>query len=173
MTRLMNPYLYNVTLRQVEFDGEALFEARVKELPDVRDYAASAEEAYDLAIDTIETSAAVFAEEGRLFPPPTTPQSDFSGRVTLRLPKSLHRVLAQEAEGEGVSLNHLLVSVLTYDIGARRAVEVPAVPSWNRVPRRASATSKIVTLRDRVEIPRLHSAHDSASAAGPVQHAAA
>jgi len=57
-------------VRRDIFDGEVLFEARVKELPDASDYGESFEEAYDLAIDTIETTAAAYAEQGRAFPPP-------------------------------------------------------------------------------------------------------
>ena len=72
-------------MRRDIFDGEVLFEARVKELPDASDYGESFEEAYDLAIDTIETTAAAYAEQGRAFPPPQKPADDFSGRVTLRL----------------------------------------------------------------------------------------
>ena len=85
---------------------------KVKELPDVREYAKSAQEAYALAIDTIETAAAMFNESGRLFPIPAQPQDQYSGRVTLRLPKSLHRALANAAEEEGVSLNQHLVTAL-------------------------------------------------------------
>ena len=117
----INPHSYNVTVRQVVIEGETLFEARVKELPDACDYAKSASEAYDLAIDTIETSAEIFARDGRAFPPPARPQDDFSGRVTLRLPKSLHRRLAMESEDESVSLNQHLVNVLSQDAGARTA----------------------------------------------------
>ena len=118
-----NPYAYNITVRECAFDGESLFEARVKELPDVREYAESAREAYDLAIDTIETAAGMFAEAGRLFPLPASPQDQFSGRVTLRLPKSLHRALASAAEDEGVSLNQHLVTAL-----ACHMRNVPATP---------------------------------------------
>ena len=81
----LNPYAYNITVREFVFEGEPLFEARVKELPDVREYAESAQEAYDLTIDTIATAAAMFAETARPFPPPASPRDDFSGRVT-RLP---------------------------------------------------------------------------------------
>ena len=66
------------------------------------------QEAYALAIDTIETAAAMFSESGRAFPLPAQPQDQYSGRVTLRLPKSLHRALANAAEEEGVSLNQHL-----------------------------------------------------------------
>ena len=123
----INPHSYNVTVRQVVFEGETLFEARVKELPDACDYAESASDAYDLAIDTIETSASIFERDGRAFPPPVRPQDDFSGRVTLRLPKSLHRRLAMEAECEGASLNQHLVNVLSQDAGARAAFKIVAV----------------------------------------------
>ena len=101
-----------ITVRECEFEGEPLFEARVKELPDVREYAESAQEAYALAIDTIETAAAMFTESGRPSPLPAQPQDQYSGRVTLRLPKSLHRALANGAEEEGVSLNQHLVTAL-------------------------------------------------------------
>lgn len=97
MTTTVNPYAYSITVRQIDFEGDSHFEARVKELSDVREYGASAGEAYELAIDTIETAAATFAEEGRPFPSPAVVQDDFSGRVTLRLSKSLHRALAYSA----------------------------------------------------------------------------
>ena len=110
MTARPNPYAYNITVRECEFECEPLFEARIRELPDVREFAESAQEVYALAIDTIETAAAMFAETGRPFPLPVRPQDQYSGRVTLRLPKSLHRALASAAEEEGVSLNQHLVT---------------------------------------------------------------
>ena len=76
MTNAVNPYAYNITVREIVFDGDPHFEARVKELPDVREYAGSAGEAYDLAIDAIETAAVMFAEEGRSFPSPAVLQDD-------------------------------------------------------------------------------------------------
>ena len=81
MTKTVNPYAYNITVREIDFDGALHFEARVKELPDVREFGASYGEAYELAIDTIETAATMFDEEGRAFPPPVVAQEDFSGRV--------------------------------------------------------------------------------------------
>ena len=119
MTATVNPYAYNITVREIDFDGTPHFEARVKELPDVREYGASYGEAYELAIDTVETAAAMFEEDGRSFPQPAVVQEDYSGRVTLRLSKSLHRALASSAVDEGVSLNQHLVNVLTYGHGFR------------------------------------------------------
>ncbi|MBK1630906.1 toxin-antitoxin system HicB family antitoxin [Thiohalocapsa halophila] len=113
----IDPHAYNISVRRGVFDGEALFEARVKELPDVAEYAETYQEAYELAVDTIETAAAAFAEQGRPLPPAQVPADEFSGRVTLRIPRSLHRALAVAADDEGVSLNAHLVGVLTYYSG--------------------------------------------------------
>ena len=43
-------------------------------------------------------------------PPPIIAADEFSGRVTLRLAKSLHRMLAQALGKEGVSLNQYLTN---------------------------------------------------------------
>ena len=69
----LNPYAYNITVRESVFEGEPLFEARVKELPDVREYAESSQAAYDLTIDTIETAAALFADNRPAVPAPGQP----------------------------------------------------------------------------------------------------
>ena len=47
MTTTVNPYAYSITVREIDFDGDSNFEARVKELSDVREYGASGGEAYD------------------------------------------------------------------------------------------------------------------------------
>lgn len=108
---------YNITIRKSKFDEEVCFEARIAEFPDLTEYADSYEEAYSLAIDAIETTAEIFAEQGRAMPPPIVLSDDYSGRVTLRLAKSLHRALAQTAEKEGVSLNQHLTNILNYYAG--------------------------------------------------------
>lgn len=114
---MIDPTKYTITVRKGLFDNEECFEARVAELPDVVEYADSFDEAYTLAIDTIETTAAIFEQQGKTMPQPIIPADDYSGRVTLRLPKSLHRALAKAANSEGVSLNQHLTNVLNYYSG--------------------------------------------------------
>ncbi|MGZ8220943.1 MAG: toxin-antitoxin system HicB family antitoxin [Methylobacter sp.] len=114
---------YNITVRKGWFDGELCYEARVAELPDVAEYADSFEQAYALAIDTLETTAEIFAKQGKPMPEPIIPADDFSGRLTLRLSKSLHRALAKAAKNEGVSLNQHLTNVLNYYAGYAQAFE--------------------------------------------------
>ena len=49
--------------------------------------------------------------DGREIPLPSQPEQ-YSGKFNLRLPKSLHRELAEAAEREGVSLNQYVVALL-------------------------------------------------------------
>ena len=134
---MINPHNYTISIRRDEFDGEVCFEARVKELPDLTDYADSYEEAYELAIDSIETTMEIFAEKNRPMPMPIVPVDNFSGRVTLRLPKSLHRVLANTSKDEGVSLNQYLCNVLSYFSGFSNKPE-KVLEEWSPVERKKS-----------------------------------
>lgn len=114
---------YNIVVRKGDFEGEVCFEARVAELPDIAEYADTHAEAYALAIDTIEVTAEVLGQQGKAMPSPYVPADDFSGRVTLRIPKSLHRSLAQASDSEGVSLNQHMVNILSYYSGYANAME--------------------------------------------------
>jgi antitoxin HicB len=59
--------------------------------------------------------------DGREIPQPTIEDS-FSGRFVVRMPRSLHRALAEQAEREGVSLNQYIVALLARDWPSRRPV---------------------------------------------------
>jgi len=48
-------------------------------------------------------------DNGQQIPPPLE-TAGYSGRILLRLPKSIHKAAARRAEMEGVSLNHYLVT---------------------------------------------------------------
>lgn len=50
-------------------------------------------------------------EEGRNIPEPS--YQDYSGKFNVRLPKSLHRALADAATQDGVSLNQYVVMLLS------------------------------------------------------------
>lgn len=151
----MNAHSYNITIRQIEVDGRELFEARVRELPDVVDFGDTWEEAYELAVDTIQTTAEIMAERGRRMPEPGAVEDDYSGRVTLRIPKSLHRRLAEQAEHESISLNQYLVSLLAFHAGTTFANRDSAKNIWRRAEtgpkttRRSSAPNLKVIDSDR------------------------
>jgi antitoxin HicB len=49
---------------------------------------------------------------GHSLPPPSYPE-EYSGKFNVRLPKSLHRELAESAKEEGVSLNQYVTMLLS------------------------------------------------------------
>lgn len=108
---------YAVSLRKIEEDGNVIFEARVRELPDLREYGDTPGEAYDLLVDAIETTAQIFAEKGKEMPRAIEEVTEFSGRVTLRLGKSLHKRIAEIADRDQISLNQCLVNATVHFIG--------------------------------------------------------
>lgn len=131
---MTDPDRYNINLRRITVDGEVLYEARVKEFPDATEYAESAQEAYELALDTVEASLEVLQEQGKAVPTPSETPEDYSGRVTLRVPKNLHRRLALAAEDEAISLNQYLVSLLAFHVGTRFARSPEHGQDWHRAP---------------------------------------
>lgn len=121
---IVKPEDYTITIQSVVVDGEHYYEARVGELADIHEYADTPQEAYALALDTVETALEMYAEQGRVLPLPMTSRDieDFSGRVTLRMAKSLHALVATAADTEGVSLNHYMNTVLAYHAGRGEGV---------------------------------------------------
>lgn len=70
-------------------------------------------------------------EDGVEIPLPKT-EKEYSGKFVVRLPKSMHRKLDIRAEDEGVSLNTLLISMISLCLGSgREEVAGPAIYSKN------------------------------------------
>lgn len=118
---MFDPEMYTISVKKEVIDGETYYVARVLELKDVEEYGDSTVEAYALAIDTIVTSHEMFQEQGLSFPEPQSidDRDNVSGRVTLRLPKSMHVKLNQEVKLEGVSLNTLIINIISEALGGR------------------------------------------------------
>jgi predicted HicB family RNase H-like nuclease len=57
-----------------------------------------------------------------------------SGKLLVRLPKSLHAALAEEAEREGVSLNHLIVAKLAQRLDQHNPRTTERRPTTNGAP---------------------------------------
>lgn len=110
MNDAVNQYSYLV--RQVQVDGSWEFEASVREFPDVVVYGQSADEALSLARSVVSESLEVLSSAGLAMPVPAERIEDFSGRITLRLPKWLHRSLSMSAQDEDCSLNQQIVNLL-------------------------------------------------------------
>lgn len=99
---------YRVAL---QYDPDGYWIAEHPELPGCKADGETAQE----ALSSLEVSRDLWIEaslaNGLEVPEPQeAPQ--YSGKFLLRIPKSLHRELASEAEAEGVSLNSLVSNVL-------------------------------------------------------------
>jgi antitoxin HicB len=100
--------LYPVTLRPQPEGG---FVAEIEDLPGCITQGETAAEALVNAEDARRLWLAAAREHGDPIPPPSLDQR-YSGRLLVRMPKSLHRRLATGARREGVSLNQLVVALL-------------------------------------------------------------
>lgn len=90
--------------------------AKVKELPGCMTEADTFEELWPMIEDARSAWIEDALEDGDPIPEPRDTE-DYSGKVLLRMPKSLHRDLAQRAERDGVSLNQFLTTSLARVVG--------------------------------------------------------
>lgn len=69
-------------------------------------------------------------EAGRKVPPPTVQSDKFeqSGKWVQRAPKSIHARLVSQAKDENVSLNMLVVSMISEGLGKRETRRIPHSP---------------------------------------------
>jgi antitoxin HicB len=98
-------YFFTVTKEE---DGYCAYVPSFKAMvvdDNLEDLVQGVEEIIETAIDTCK-------EEGRPIPPEDG-NIQTSGKVALRLPKSLHKKMIVEAKHEGVSMNSYIVSKLS------------------------------------------------------------
>jgi predicted RNase H-like HicB family nuclease len=112
---------YNVSLCRTEIDGERVFEARVSELPGIVGYGDTAAEAHAMVIEAIEKLVEMAAADGEKLPEPTPRDTQYSGRITLRMSQTLHRLAKITADKEGATLNALLCERLAISLGMSAA----------------------------------------------------
>lgn len=97
-------------------DSEQGWFVRVKELRGCMSQGDTVEEAYEMIQDAMRAWLEVAIEDNIPIPEPA-PDENYSGKFVVRLPRSLHRQLAETAEREGVSLNQFI------NVALARAVE--------------------------------------------------
>ena len=107
-----DPYLFTVHTERVFIEGGQYFKTSVFELPDVEVYEETAAEAYDVIIQCIVDLHDASVHDGRPFPYPET-RDEYSGRVTLRMRKELHKRLDLQAKRNGTTLNAEIVCQLS------------------------------------------------------------
>ncbi len=86
--------------------------AIVPELEGLSAFGDSPEEALKELSVAKELFIKVMEEDGEILPDPEY-MAEYSGQIRIRLPKSLHKSLSIQAKQEGVSLNTLMVQMLS------------------------------------------------------------
>jgi predicted RNase H-like HicB family nuclease len=118
--------------RSLNYRVELFFESEEKcwyaelpELPGCLAHGATKEEALVNATKAKDAWLEVSFESGRDIPEPR-PEIEYSGRFLLRVPKSLHGKLANEAEREGTSINRLAIQILSEELERRQTMRTVA-----------------------------------------------
>lgn len=102
---------YHLTVVRDAEEKARPWTASVEELTGCTSRGRTPEEALSGARSAMTTWIAVALEERREIPEPKSPTSH-SGRLLLRMPRTLHAELTRASEREGVSLNQFITDVL-------------------------------------------------------------
>lgn len=90
----------------------------------------------DVALSWLEVTLA----KGQVIPEPME-NIEFSGKLVVRLPKSLHKKASHAAERDGTSLNQFIVSSLAERVGARSVATPPKfVPQIVFIPQEVTVS---------------------------------
>ena len=100
-------YLHLPHRIEIYSDGGG-YTAAIPVLPGCLTFGDSLQEVLDLIGDAKAGWLELAIESRQSIPEPTLPAGDYSGKFTVRLPRSLHRRLAERAKTEGISLNQLV-----------------------------------------------------------------
>ena len=90
------------------------------DLPGCSAFGDTAEEAVREAKVAVGLWLETAKREKRKIPAPSV-KTAYSGKILTRVPQSLHQTLAERAQGEGVSLNHLISCLLAKGIEGKRS----------------------------------------------------
>jgi antitoxin HicB len=115
--QLVTEYLECPYARAIIPDESGRYAAQILEFPGCFSEGATPEEAYENLQEAAKNWLESALSQRMAIPEPFISQG-FSGTVSLRLPKSIHRRAVQYAHRDGVSLNQFLVSAIAARVGA-------------------------------------------------------
>jgi antitoxin HicB len=108
---------YQVTLRPVpESDGNGFYAYSFK-FPGVLGNGETADDAINDFYEALESAISIELEDGKQLPPFDVDDVQYSGKLSLRIPKSLHRMIAALAQEESISINQWIVNAISVNVG--------------------------------------------------------
>jgi len=105
---------YKYTIYPAEEGGYVI---EIPDLPGCISQGETAEEALVMIEDAKRGWLEVSLDQGIKIPEPSRLSSDFSGKFNIRVPRSLHKVLAEKANEENISLNQFILYQLSRGVG--------------------------------------------------------
>jgi antitoxin HicB len=117
-----NEYLRKPYSRTLIPVGDGTYFAEILEFPGCFAEGESPEEAYKNLEATAESWIEAAQGQGQGIPEPFATR-DFSGRLALRIPRSIHKQAARFAERDDTSLNQFLVTSIAARVGAEEFYE--------------------------------------------------
>ncbi|MCL6443820.1 MAG: type II toxin-antitoxin system HicB family antitoxin [Alicyclobacillus sp.] len=97
-------------------DPTGEYVAEIPDLPGCLTQGETIEEALRMIQEAKRAWLEVALEDGRPIPEPSDAE-EFSGKFNVRVPKSLHKALVENARREGVSLNQYIIYQLSKSSG--------------------------------------------------------
>lgn len=104
---------YTIQIRHISDESGQYYYAKVLELDGCYSHGNTFVEAYQNIREAMEGHIETKMEFGDPIPEPNPDSKEYSGKFNLRLPKSLHKYLAEQAEEENVSLNQYILYKLS------------------------------------------------------------
>jgi antitoxin HicB len=104
------------SIRIIWSDDDGGYIATSPEFEDLSAFGATPQEAAAQLESVVRVAIATYRDSGWPLPEPKRVH-EHSGQLRLRLPKSLHGRLVEEADRDGVSLNTLIVTYLAQQVG--------------------------------------------------------
>ena len=145
---------YHITLVQEDQDSGGKWIAAAEELPDCASRGDTAEEAIGRLKEAMAAWISAALKEGRDIPEPKS-KSSHSGRLLLRMPRTLHAALVAAAERENVSLNQFITDSLASVVGWQRGPAAGNTPApINQEPGAAGLTAGPRAERSRPPVRR-------------------
>lgn len=92
---------------------EDIFYTEVEEIPGCWSEGATVEEAYSNIRSAMKLWMETAIERNMQIPIPKTEEKEYSGKIVVRMPKELHKILSQRAEKEEISLNQFMLYLLS------------------------------------------------------------
>lgn len=113
-----NLFGYQVHLYKLADEDGGGWAAEVPELPGCFSDGETPEGALVNVRDAILGWIEIAKEDGKEIPQPSVGiEPQYSGKFTVRVPKTLHKKLVEKANQENVSLNQLVNSLISYNLG--------------------------------------------------------